>query len=98
MKIILNSTALALSLSFLLLSCGGNAERESASTQSGTAASIETETVKPAEPVLSNVLALEGNDQMLYSQTEFKIAAGQSVTLTLKHTGTLAKNAMGHNF
>lgn len=96
MKKILNNTVLAFALSFALSSCGGNSEKESTAAQSA-AVNVETEPVKPVEPELSNVLALEGNDQMQYNQTEFKIAAGQSVTLTLKHTGTLEKNAMGHN-
>lgn len=96
MKKILNNTVLVFALSFALASCGGNAEKESAATQSTS--TVEAEPVKPVEPELSNVLALEGNDQMQYNQTELKIAAGQSVTLTLKHTGTLEKNAMGHNF
>ncbi|MNJ95638.1 Azurin [compost metagenome] len=97
MKKILNNTVLVFALSFALSSCGGNSEKESTAAQSA-AATVEAEPVKPVEPEMSNVLALEGNDQMQYNQTEFKIAAGRSVTLTLKHTGTLEKNAMGHNF
>ncbi|PYF70596.1 azurin [Pedobacter nutrimenti] len=96
MKKIFKLSAIALTMTFLLFSCGGNGQKEAAATQSAT--TVEEEAVTPAAPVLSNVLNLEGNDQMQYNQTEFRIAAGQSVTLTLKHTGTLDKNAMGHNF
>lgn len=43
-------------------------------------------------------LSLEGNDQMQYNKKEFKVTAGSTVTLTLKHVGTMVKEVMGHNF
>ncbi|GAA4436767.1 azurin [Ravibacter arvi] len=43
-------------------------------------------------------LTLEGTDAMQFTKKELKVKAGQSVKLTLKHTGKLAKAAMGHNF
>ncbi|MEJ5960776.1 azurin [Pedobacter immunditicola] len=98
MKQLLNRTVIAIAMSIVLLSCGENSKKESATTTPAATPTVEAEPTKPVEAKLSNVLSLEGNDQMQFSQTEFKIAAGQLVTLTLKHTGTLAKNAMGHNF
>ncbi|SMD01693.1 azurin [Pedobacter nyackensis] len=98
MKQLLNISGLAIAFMITFSSCGGNAEKESTTTQSAETSTLEAEPVKPDESKLSNVLALEGNDQMQYNQTEFKVAAGQTITLTLKHTGKLEKNAMGHNF
>lgn len=54
----------------------------------------------PAEQTASNAveLTIEGNDQMQFNETELKVKAGQKVTLTLKHTGNMPKNVMGHNW
>lgn len=43
-------------------------------------------------------LVLESTDAMQFTKKELKVKAGQNVKLTLKHTGKLAKAAMGHNF
>lgn len=44
-------------------------------------------------------IAIEANDQMQFNQNEIKIAADcTQVSLTLKHTGKLAANVMGHNW
>lgn len=97
MKQSLNIAVAAFALMFTLSSCGGNNEQSSTTT-----APLETPAVEPStaqtEPQVSNTLELEGNDQMQYNKTEFKVKAGEKVTLTLKHVGTIAKNAMGHNF
>ncbi len=42
-------------------------------------------------------LELTGNDQMQYSTKELTVTAGEKVALTFKHTGAIAKMAMGHN-
>ena len=51
-----------------------------------TAATMDTEVV------------IEGNDQMRFNLSEITVKAGETVTLTLKHTGKLPKTAMGHNW
>lgn len=44
-------------------------------------------------------VAIEGNDQMKFNLAEIKLAADcTQVDLTLKHTGKLAANVMGHNW
>lgn len=62
----------------------------------------EKEQVKrePVKETFSNevVIQLASNDQMQYDKNELKVKEGQKVTLNLKHTGTMAKNVMGHNF
>ncbi|HET8754293.1 MAG TPA: azurin [Salinimicrobium sp.] len=44
------------------------------------------------------VITLSANDQMKFDKKEIKVKAGQTVKLTLVHTGKMAKNVMGHNF
>lgn len=41
---------------------------------------------------------IESNDQMQFNTKELKVPVGESIVLTLKHTGKMAKTAMGHNF
>jgi len=44
-------------------------------------------------------LEISGNDQMQYDKKELSVAADcTQVQLTLKHTGQLPKEAMGHNW
>ncbi len=43
-------------------------------------------------------LTLNANDKMQYDQTELNVYAGQTVVLTLNHTGTMPVESMGHNF
>lgn len=41
---------------------------------------------------------ISSNDQMQFDKKELKVPVGEPVVLTLKHTGKMAKNVMGHNF
>jgi azurin len=41
---------------------------------------------------------IESNDQMQFNTKELKVPVGEPIVLTLKHTGKMAKTAMGHNF
>ena len=44
-------------------------------------------------------LEINSNDAMQFDQKELSVPAScEEVTLTLHHTGTLAKNVMGHNW
>ncbi len=43
-------------------------------------------------------ITLNANDKMQYDQTELNVQEGQTVVLTLNHTGTMPVEAMGHNF
>lgn len=42
-------------------------------------------------------ITIDGRDDMKFSSPGFKAKAGQEIRLTLKITGTLPKEAMGHN-
>ncbi|WP_040300266.1 azurin [Arcticibacter svalbardensis] len=74
----------------LLTACGGN-PKSTETTQ--TEATTET-----PEATISNTIVITASDQMKYDLTEIKVKAGEEVTLTLKNAGTMAKEAMGHNF
>ena len=43
-------------------------------------------------------IEITGNDQMQFSTKALEATAGDTVTLTLTHTGKLPKVAMGHNW
>lgn len=43
-------------------------------------------------------ITLEANDAMQFSKTEIRVKAGEPVTLTFSHTGTMDKTSMGHDF
>lgn len=49
------------------------------------------------KPAVSNVLVIEGNDQMQFNTNELRAIAGKPIKLTLKHVGKIPKEAMGHN-
>lgn len=55
---------------------------------------------KPTEQKTStsNEVIINSNDQMLFDRSVIKVKSGESVTLTLNHTGKIAKEFMGHNF
>ncbi|MGV3507967.1 MAG: plastocyanin/azurin family copper-binding protein [Sphingobacteriaceae bacterium] len=80
----------------ILASCGGNQE------QTETTTATEVEATQPeaetTEAANSNAIEITANDQMKFSETEIKVKAGEEVTITLKNVGTVAKEAMGHNF
>lgn len=78
-----------------LIACGG--DKKETTTETTTTTTTETMVEEPTAQV-SNELVLEGTDAMKFNQSEFKVKAGQEVTLTLKHLGTQSKEVMGHNF
>ncbi len=86
--------ATLLLLSTILIGCGGKDEKkeEKETLKIGT---TETQTTEKSN---STNIALAGNDMMQYDKKEFKVQAGQEITLTFRHTGKLDKKVMGHNF
>lgn len=81
---------LALS-TLLLVACGSG---DSSSTEEAAT------TEEPAAPEIPATveLSIEGSDLMKYNTDRLEVFEGQEVTLTLTHTGKMAKNAMGHNW
>lgn len=89
------------SLAVAFSSCGGGNNSESSNEQTSTeqtATESATETVPGVENLeISNVLVLEGNDQMQFDKDLFRVKAGEEIELTLKNVGELPKESMGHN-
>lgn len=95
---ILKYTLVALT-TIVLISCGEKKEKkeEGFKYETKKADEAKEETVS-SEKAVSNDVMLTSNDQMQFNMKEIKVKAGEKVTLTLKHTGKMAKNIMGHNF
>jgi len=82
----------AIALVAFLVSCGGEEKK-------GKEEKVTLGSKKSTKKDDSKVnLALAGNDLMKFDKNEFKVKAGQEVTLTLRHQGKGAINIMGHNF
>jgi len=90
MKRLFSMSAFLLVVVFFISSCQSNDNKNSGQETVTTPA--------PAPQETSNALSLEANDQMQYSKNELRAAAGQTITLTFKNTGTSDIHVMGHNF
>ena len=76
------------------ITIGDNNQLEATETSEGT-----TSTSNTAETSEDGVVevSITGNDQMQFNKNELRVKAGQTVRLTLNHSGQLAENVMGHN-
>ena len=74
---------------FTMASCGSDTTKET---------TVETEQVQ-TDVVNDEVveLSIEGDDAMKFNKNQLHAKAGQTVKLTLTHTGTMDINVMGHN-
>ena len=81
----------------LMVACGNNSKKEE---------TPQTE-VKTEAPVLNQDsssktdeinVTINGTDQMTFDVKEIRVKPGQRVNVTLHHSGSLPKTAMGHNF
>lgn len=59
---------------------------------------FNTSDITPENTTQKTEVVIEGNDQMRFDLSEIKVQAGETVSLTLKHTGKLPKERMGHNW
>lgn len=57
----------------------------------------ETENVASADNTVLEI-TIKGGDDMKFDKTTLKATAGQTIKLTLVHSGKLPKASMGHNF
>lgn len=79
-----------------LAACGGGNDSSKATDQ--PAAEEQKAETPAAAPAAEGVtLEITGDDVMKFDKAELRAKAGQKVTLTLHHSGKLAKEAMGHN-
>ncbi len=85
------------SAAMFLAACSSSTEQKS--TEPAAPAETTTPEAAPAPaPAEPAVVTLNAGDDMKYDITEIKVKAGQTVKLTLHHTGKLPVSGMGHNF
>jgi len=84
---------IAIAALFAFTSCGNNTEQTEAT---GTDTLSQEVAAAPVEKEVS--ITINAGDDMKYDLAEIKVKEGQTVKLTLVHTGKLAKEAMGHNW
>lgn len=85
---------LCLSLAAVALSGCGQKEAAPAAT---TAAAPAPVAAAPAAPAAVRVIEITANDTMKYNLTTIEAKAGETIKIVLTNTGTLPKEAMGHN-
>ncbi|MBP0903031.1 azurin [Mariniflexile gromovii] len=79
---------------FVLIGCGGKEEKKKEGfTYEKTE---EVKSVKEESNVETVVLV--GTDLMKFDKAEIRVPAGKKIKLTLRHTGKMDINVMGHNF
>ena len=78
---------------FAFTSCSSNTEQ---AESTGTDTQIQETAPAPIEKEVS--ITINAGDDMKYDLAEIKVKEGQTVKLTLVHTGKLPKEAMGHNW
>ncbi|MCF6350009.1 MAG: azurin [Flavobacteriaceae bacterium] len=98
MKKIILSTIVLASLWVINTSCEKAKDTDKAKDVEEVVEDIKEDKVLDTD--LSKVveLHLSSDDAMKFDKTELRVKEGQKVTLTLVHTGKIAKDLMGHNF
>ena len=82
-----------LASAFILFSCGGG---DTAKDTVVTPNATETPATE-ADPG-AVTLTIAGDDHMKFDKDLFTVKEGQEITMILTHPGTMAKDAMGHNW
>lgn len=88
--------------------CGDKSSSSDAKGESSTGAAAKADPAQatlsatPAMKAFSNdgkvkEIRIEGTDLMKFNRTQFSLKPGQMVRLTLRHTGKLPAQSMGHN-
>lgn len=73
-----------LASTLILAGCGGSKDA------SGTASAAKPGDGRPVE--------ITANDRMMFSVAEIRAKAGEKLSVTLKNTGSMPKQSMGHNW
>lgn len=81
----------------LFTSCLESSNKTTSGTESKPTSDLIEEKQVVATGDTINIV-LQSNDNMKFDKTEIEVKEGQVVRLTLKHTGTMPKTVMGHNF
>ncbi|HMN32867.1 MAG: azurin [Chitinophagaceae bacterium] len=85
-------------IAFLFAACGSPSE-EDAKTETPVSTEAPAETPAASEPVSAEAtVTINAGDDMKFDIDEIKVKEGQTVKLTLHHSGKMPITAMGHNF
>ncbi len=91
-------TVAVAAMALVIASCGGGEQKEAPKQMKAPEKTAPAPTEEKADvPAIAEVV-IEGNDQMKFNTDLIEVHEGQTVKLTLKHVGTMAKAAMGHNW
>ncbi|RKD17016.1 azurin [Pelobium manganitolerans] len=97
-KISLKSSLLLLALgSSMFFACNNDQKTESNNDTVAVEEEVADDTAAATNQDKVEI-TLNGSDAMQFDKSEIKVAAGQTVVLTLHHTGKLPVESMGHNF
>ena len=88
---------IAIAVMFLSAACSSDKKAKPASAPANKPAQ-ETPKADVAPADESKRILLNANDMMKFDKDKIEVNAGQKIRLTLKHTGKMTKEAMGHNF
>lgn len=91
-------TVVIASLALIMASCGGGEQKEAPKQMKAPEKTAPAPVEEKAEVPEVVEIVVEGNDQMKFNTSLIEVHEGQTVKLTLKHVGTMAKAAMGHNW
>ena len=83
------------SAALLFAACNNSSTSEQTNTESTTPAA---DTAAAPQASATAEVTLNAGDDMKYDKTEITVKEGQTVKLTLNHTGKSPVTAMGHNF
>lgn len=85
-------------IALTFVSCGGDKKKETTpEVKTEKAEQPKPEVKKEVEEPISNDVVIEADDNMRFNTKKIVVKGGQKVKLTLKHTGKMAKEVMGHN-
>ncbi|QQR94996.1 MAG: azurin [Bacteroidota bacterium] len=86
------------SATLMFAACNQSKQPETPATETTPPAATEEAAPAVAPPTEPAIVEISGGDDMKFDKTEITVKEGQTVKLTLKHTGKSPKDAMGHNF
>lgn len=93
-----------LALALVMVSCGGDSKKDTnepvsvIGQSSQEVATKEAKGVSFSEDGTQATVLIEGDDSMKFNLKEIKVKEGQTITLTLTHSGKMGINVMGHNW
>ena len=85
-------------IGFTVVSCGSDAKKKADGSSATEFKIKKSATKKEAVDVDGARIGISSNDLMQFDKKTLVAKAGKTVTLTLRHTGKMPKNVMGHNF